>query len=437
MENAIDTKTSRLLILFSVVLFVQATSALSIVGILGPVSAEWHISATAAALLVTAFGATFSLSAPLLQMLVGHWVRRTQILTGLSIMTVGAMAFALATGYPVLFAARVLMGLGAALLSPVIFALATSLVKPKQQGGALAVVSMGISLATVLGVPASSWLATHVGPRVLYVILMGVLILTGILIATYLSDRSRGERVSARQAWAILSKPSTLSGLFVIFFLTAGIFATYTLVTPILRDTYGASTRTVSLALLIFGLSGLVGNFFLRKAAARWSAETLLKGAMLILIAIFAALLVLPSYLGVMLAAMVVWPFVADMVWPSQQRRIVELEPAFRGIALALSSSFFFSGMAFGSALGGDAYTRFGAHGYAADLMISIGLLCMAMGTLAFSIKSRAKALAADAKPWTPVAEMLGAQSAAKAEARSGIDYLGFKQVEPVAVTTK
>ncbi len=157
MENQFDSKTSRILILFSLALFVQATSALSIVGILGPVSAEWHISATASALLVTAFGATFALSAPILQMLVGHWVRRTQILTGLSIMAVGALGFALATGYPLLFAARVVMGLGAALLSPVVFALAPSLVKPKQQGGALAVVSIGISLATVLGVPASAW----------------------------------------------------------------------------------------------------------------------------------------------------------------------------------------------------------------------------------------------------------------------------------------
>jgi predicted MFS family arabinose efflux permease len=419
MENQFDSKTYRLLVLFSFALFVQATSALSIVGILGPVSAEWHITASASALLVTAFGATFAVSAPLLQMLVGHWVRRTQILTGIAIMTAGALGFAMAQTYPLLFAARVLMGLGAALLSPVMFALATSLVKPRQQGGALAVVSLGISLATVVGVPASAWLAGHLGPRVLYAILAGVLIGTGGLIAAFLADRSRGERVSPRQAYLLLTRPATLSGLSVIFFVTAGLFSTYTLITPILRDTYGASPRTLSLALLAYGVSGLAGNFFVRRASIRWSAEILLKASMLTMAALFAALLFLPAYAALMAAALVVWPFAVDMIWPSQQRRMVELEPEFRGIILALSSSGMFSGMALGSALGGAAYTRFGAHGFAADLTVSIGLLVAGMGALAYSMRSQAKA------------------RTVKASARPEIDYSEFKKSAAPALASK
>jgi DHA1 family inner membrane transport protein len=43
-------------------------------------------------MLVSAFGATFALTAPLLQMLVGHWIRRTQILVGLSVMASARLA---------------------------------------------------------------------------------------------------------------------------------------------------------------------------------------------------------------------------------------------------------------------------------------------------------------------------------------------------------
>lgn len=116
MEHKIDARVSHSLILFSFAMFLQATIALSIVGALGPISAEWHVGTTEGALLVAAFGATFAISAPVLQMLVGHWVRRTQILAGISIMTAGAVGFALAPNYPVLFSARVMMGLGAALV---------------------------------------------------------------------------------------------------------------------------------------------------------------------------------------------------------------------------------------------------------------------------------------------------------------------------------
>jgi predicted MFS family arabinose efflux permease len=386
MESKIDRKTSRSLILFSFALFVQATAALSIIGVLGSISAEWRISSTASALLVTAFGATFALSAPILQMLVGHWVRRTQILTGISTMAVGAVAFALAPNYPVLFSARILMGLGAALLSPVMFALGTSMVKPQQQGGALAVVSMGISIATVIGVPSSAWLAAHVGPRMLFAIIALLLVATGTLIALFIPDRSKGERVSTRQALKLLKRPSTLGGLFVVFFIAAGIFTTYTMITPIMRDLYGADNHTISMALLVFGVSGLAGNFFVRRASSRWSAESLLKGSMLILMSIFAALLVLPISLAVLLTALVAWPFVSDIIWPSQQRRMVELESGFRGIALALSSSFMFSGMAFGSALGGLTYT---AHGFAAVLLLSILLVSLGLGALVYSMRTR------------------------------------------------
>ena len=386
MENKISPKITRLLILFSFAMFVQTTAALSVIGGLGSIALEWHISPAATALLVTAFGATFALSAPILQMLVGHWVRRTQILTGLSIMAVGAAAFALAPNYPVLFTARLFMGLGAALLSPVLLALGSSLVKPQQQGGALALVSMGISIATVIGVPASSWLAAHAGPRALFGILAAILAGTAVLIAATARDRSRGERVSVSQALHLLRTPSTLSGLFVVFFITAGIFATYTMITPIMQDVYGISAHLISAALLVYGLSGLTGNLFVRRASAVWSAETLLRGAMLVLIALFAALLVLPVSRALLWAALIAWPFVTDMVWPSQQRRMIELEPHFRGIALALSSSFLFSGMAFGSALGGMAYTW---HGFSAVLASSIVLISLGLGALTYSIHSK------------------------------------------------
>src|SRR5258707_178274 len=88
-------------------------------------------------------------------------------------------------------------------------------------------------------------------------------------------------------------------------------------------------------------------------------------------IAIFMSLLVLPISLTVLMAALVAWPFVLDIFWPSQQRRIVELEPAFRGLALAITASFLFTGIAAGSALGGALYPRFG---FSSVLLMSIVL---------------------------------------------------------------
>lgn len=399
MAAGFDGKTYRTLLLFGFAMFMQTTSALSIVGVLPALQAEWRLTPERAAWLVTAFGLTFAAGAPLLQMAIGHWPRRTQILVGHAVLAVGALAFAAAPGFAALMGARVLMGLGAALLSPVLLAMATRLSGPRLQGPALALVSMGISVATVLGVPLASWIGSVAGPRRLYVLMALLVAGTGLAFARRVGDRSPGERVGPRDVAALLGRKSTLSGLSVIFFLTAAIFSTFAMIAPILRDVYGFSARSVSGGLLLFGLAGLAGNTAVRRASAVFGAGTLLAGSGAALIALWAAWLILPVSAPVLWTVLLAWPFVADMIWPSQQRRMVESEPAYRGLALALSSSFLFTGMATGSAVGGRAYA---AGGRAAVLSASIAFASLALAALAYSRRAARKAAPAPAGRETP-----------------------------------
>ncbi len=383
--NKIDRQTFRALVLLSIAYFVQATTALCVVGGFASISSEWRLTTTESAMLVSAFGATFAVTAPLLQMLVGHWIRRTQILAGLSVMAFGAVGFALAPSSPVLFAARIVMGLGAALISPILAALGSSMVKPAQQGAALATILMGLGISAVIGVPSSAWIALHVGPRWMFASIAGLTLITAMSIVVFIRDRSPGERVSPKQVVALVQRPATIGALLTAFFITAGIFSTYTMISPIMHDRYDAGPHLISIAFLVYGVSGLVGNLFVRRISAAFSAEILLRSAVVTLIVIFTGLLILPLSLTVLLAALVAWPFVLDVFWPSQQRRIVELEPALRGLALAVTASFLFTGIAAGSALGGAFYPKFGLSSV---LMTSIVLLLIGLGTLSFSVRA-------------------------------------------------
>jgi predicted MFS family arabinose efflux permease len=255
--DKIDKATSRALLLLSLAYFIQGTTYLSIIGAFEFVSAEWQLSPAQTATLVSTFGATFAIAAPVLQMLVGHLPRRTQILVGLSVMAFGTISFVAAPNYPSLFATRIVAGLGAALISPVLSALGSTLVPPSQQGRALAIVVMGVSIATVVGVPASAWIAGYIGPRWLFVVIASLTTVTAGLIACLIRDRSSGGRVSPRQFIKLIQQSSTLSGLSVSLFTVAGIFATYTMIAPIMHDYYGASPAMVS-ALLFPATNGLL-----------------------------------------------------------------------------------------------------------------------------------------------------------------------------------
>jgi DHA1 family inner membrane transport protein len=138
----------------------------------------------------------------------------------------------------------------------------------------------------------------------------------------------------------------------------------------------------------VYGIAGIGGNLIVGRAAASFSAETLLAMAMIALVVVFAALLILPMSIIAMLVALTIWPAMMAIILPSQQRRMVELEPQFRGIALALNATFLFCGVAAGSFFGGLSYPLLG---YSSLLIFSILLTCIGLVALGYS--KRAKAL--------------------------------------------
>jgi DHA1 family inner membrane transport protein len=386
-KPAIERSKSRALNCLALAFFTLGASSLCVVGAFDYIATGWHLSRTATALLVTAFTGTLGLCAPLLQMLVGHLPRRTQILAGISVMAMGSIAMALAPNYSVLFAARILMGLGAALAGPMILALGSTLVEPHLQGRALATIMMGMTVASVVSVPASTWAAAHIGPRWLFASIGFATFSAVALIALFVQNRSPGVRVKLAQFVDLVRQPANLSGLSVAFCSTAASFVTYTMITPIMHDHYSAGPHLISAALLVFGIAGIGGNLIVGRAATLFSAERLLATAMMVVVVVFAAWLILPISIAALLVALAIWPSMMAIIWPSQQRRMVELEPEFRGISLALNSTFLFFGVAAGSFFGGVSYSRFGYHSL---LICSILLMCIGLVALGYSKREKA-----------------------------------------------
>jgi predicted MFS family arabinose efflux permease len=358
----------------SLAYFVQATGALSVVGSLAAIAGEWGLSETQAALLITVFGVTFAVSAPLLQVALGHLPRRRQVLAGLSVFSVAALLFALAPGYGTLLSARVVMGLGAALIGPVLGALAAGLVEQKQQGSAIATVLLGLSLAGLVGMPLAAWVAAAWGARPLFLLIGAAAAGVALLIRATVPAQPGGQAITLVTLWRVLTDAVLLPAFLVVFFIAAGVYATYAFIAPIIRDVFHGGAHLVSAGLAVLGVAGVLGNLFVVRAARRYSANAMLLAGMGLLAADLLLLMVSPHNMAVLFAALLFWAFATDIVWPSQQRRIVELSGELRGVALALTASFVFSGIALGSAAAGLLY----AHGYVYNLLGSLLFLLLA-----------------------------------------------------------
>ncbi|GAB6389959.1 MFS transporter [Stutzerimonas marianensis] len=393
MSQSIPAQPMLALRLLSLAYFIQAVGALSVVGSLEAISREWALSASQSAYLITVFGVTFALAAPLLQVALGHLPRQRQVLLGLGLFSTASMLFAFAPSYEVLVASRVLMGIGAGFTGPVLGALGSNLVERDQQGSAIAVVLLGLSVAGLAGMPITAWIAHVWGARNLFMGIGLAGLVTALLIIWRVPNKVAGERVAFRAMVRFLTDPGSLSALLVVFFVTTGVFSTYAFLTPIIRNDYHGDPADVSLALTVLGVAGVLGNLFVTRAARYLSAVIMLVAGIGLLMADVLFMWMAPSQLGWLLVALVLWAFATDIVWPTQQRRMVELRPEQRGIALALTASFLFCGIGLGSAIAGWVYP---AYGYAGLLASSLLSLSLALGCLVLS-ERRALPVCADA----------------------------------------
>jgi len=389
MKNHITRPQRHALWALSLAYFVQATGALSVAGSLAPISDEWGLSDRQSARLLSIFGLTFALGAPLAQVFFGKIFRRDQVLAGMLVFGLGAVIFAVAPDYRVLVISRIIMGVGASLIGPVLVALGAELVVQKERGSAIAMILLGVSLASMVGIPLAAWIAHAWGARILFILVAIVSGITALGVGLFVPNAVKGVDVRFGHIVEVLLEGKSLAAFLVVFFITSGVYDMYAFISPIIRDSWHGDTTSVSVALAIIGGAGIAGNLFVGRAARRYSAERLLIVGMTLLVLDMLTIMLLPGHLALLYLLLVFWAFATDLLWPTQQRRIVEISStATRGISLALTSAFMFCGIGFGSAVASYLYPLFGFYGV---MFSSVFFLLLALVSLGISERLRGR----------------------------------------------
>jgi len=392
MNNRLSLAQRRALWALSLAYFIQATGALSVAGSLAAISHEWGLSDGQSARLLAIFGLTFAISAPLAQVFLGHVMRKYQVLAGMLVFGLGAFIFAIAPDYTTLVISRVVMGLGASLIGPVLVALGAELVTQHERGSAIATILLGVSMASMIGIPLAAWIANGWGARALFALVALVSVLTALAVWFSVPNIVKGVDIRLRQVGQVLMDGKSLAAFLVVFFITSGVYDMYAFISPMIRDRWQGNTTSVSVALTVIGIAGILGNLFVGRAARRYSAERLLVTGITMLVLDMLLLMILPDKLALLYLLLVLWAFSTDLLWPTQQRRIVEIASAStRGIALALTSAFMFCGIGFGSAVASWLYPLFGFYGV---MLSAVLFLLLALISLWISERLRVRSRA-------------------------------------------
>lgn len=334
------------------------TTEFVIMGLLLQVAGDLHVGIAAAGMLISGYALGVFVGAPLLTAATGRLPRKIVLLGLMAIFTLGNLACALAPNYAALMAARVVTSLAHGTFFGVGAVVAAGLVAPERRASAISLMFTGLTLATLLGVPAGTWLGHLAGWRATFwaVAAIGVAALA-VIAALVPADHGRHEAVPLRVELRAVAQPAVLLGLATTVLGFAGVFTVFTYVQPLLTRVSGYADAAVSPILLLVGVGLVIGNLLGGRAADRRLAPALV-GTLLVLALVLvftgAALHArLPAVLAMMLFGVAAFATVAPL-----QLWVLQKAAGAPNLASSLNIGAFNLGNALGAWLGGAVIER-------------------------------------------------------------------------------
>ncbi|SEP14388.1 MFS transporter [Amycolatopsis saalfeldensis] len=324
----------------------------AMMGVLPAVADGMHVSIPQAGYLITGYALGVVIGAPLLTAVSGRFRRKHLLLGMMVIFTVGNFAAAAATGYGWLMAARVLTALPHGAFFGVGSVVATGLAGKGREARAISLMFTGLTVANIVGVPAATALGNAVSWRLAFALIgvLGLLAVLGIVLLVP-SDPVHSP-VRLRAELRAFTRPAVLLTLAVGTFGFAGVFATYSYITPTLTSLAGAGPIGLAVALALFGLGSSAGNLAGGRLADRalLPATYVALGALAVALALFA--LAVHNEVTALVTVGVIG-LASGLVIPPVQLRIIRAAGEAPTLAAASVQSGFNIANAGGAALGG------------------------------------------------------------------------------------
>ncbi|MFC5656608.1 MFS transporter [Streptomyces nogalater] len=332
--------------------FAVVTTEMLPVGLLTSLGAGLDVSAGTAGLAVTLPGLVAAVAAPLLPVAVRGTDRRTVLCALLLLLAAANLLTALAPAFPVVLAARLLVGMCMGGVWAVAAGLGARLLPGPSAGRATALVFSGIAVASVLGVPAGTFLGAAAGWRTAFAAMTGCALLVAAGLAVVLPPLPAEGAVRLGTFPRLLGATRVRWLLVTIALLVTGHFAAYTYVRPVLERTPGTGPGLVGTLLLGYGLAGVAGNFAGGALAARRPRR-----ALRLLAAVLGAVVLLLAPAGgsalASAALLAAWGLAYGGVSVSGQRALTVAAPEAPEAASALFAGVFNAAIALGALAGG------------------------------------------------------------------------------------
>ena len=328
------------------------TTEFVIMGLLQQVAADLHVSIASAGLLISGYALGVFLGAPLLTVATARMPRKNVLLALMLVFTLGNLACALAPNYAWLMAARIATSLAHGTFFGVGAVVATGLVAPERRASAISVMFMGLTVATLLGVPAGAWLGLQLGWRATFWAVAAIGVAASAIVSALVPRNASGQALDVRREFAAVRRLPVLLALLTTTLGFAGVFTVYTYVQPALVDVAGFSAEAVSPILLLFGVGMIAGNVLGGRFADRSLHKALFATLLVLVVVLFGFGLAIHSKIAAATAVGLLGIAAFAIVAPLQAS-VLHTARGGESLASSLNIGAFNLGNAFGAWFGG------------------------------------------------------------------------------------
>ena len=354
--------------------FVLIASEFMPVSLLSPIARTLNLTEGKAGQAIAISGLFAVITSLSLSSVLGKTDRRIVLLVLTSLLVISGAIVAFAPTYVIFMVGRALLGVAIGGFWSMSAAIAMRLVPSHAVPKALAVISGGNALATVLAAPLGSFVGSLIGWRGAFFCVVPVAVAAVIWQAVTLPPLPVAERQSARGMFALLRRPAVVFGLLTVAMLFVGQFSLFTYLRPFLEQVTHVSPALLSVMLLILGVSGFIGTVLIGRV---------LNGGLFITLAVLPALMAAAAValtvvgtsvvaVGILLA---VWGFAGTSApvawWTWLARTVPDEAEAGGGLMVAIVQL----AITLGATMGGIV---FDAAGPRAEFLASAGLLAIA-----------------------------------------------------------
>lgn len=364
--------------------FALVASEFMPVSLLTPIASELRVTEGQAGQAIAVSGAFAVPTSLFISTLAGQLDRKLLLVALTAVMAVAGTVVAIAPNYEIFMVGRAFIGIVIGGFWSMSAATAMRLVPEDRISRALAILNGGNALAMVIAAPLGSFLGGLVGWRGAFFFTVPIALVVLVWQMISLPSMTIKTRTSVTAVFKVLGQPVVAIGMAAVGLFFTGQFALFTYIRPFLETVGQVDVETLSLLLLLMGMTGVIGTVLIGRFLNEGLARTLIIiPALMALIA--AALALFGGGVAVTAVLLACWGLLATSApvgwWSWVARTLPEDAEAGGGLMVAVVQL----AITCGAVTGGLLYD---AGGYVATFSTSAAILLVAA---AFAVVSALK----------------------------------------------